>query len=80
MATPSAVRTPQDQPTRWLKLPIVEKRVGLKKTRIYELMGQGKFPLPIKPGGYTNLWSEAEIEFFLSNLMDNRENTFAGRR
>lgn len=70
----------ESQATRFLTLKAVEKRVGIGKTRIYELMEQRRFPLPIKPGGWRNLWLESEVEGWLSKLMDARDNTFVVRR
>ena len=65
---------------RWLKLHCVERRVGLKKSRIYELMAEGKFPLPAKPGGYHNVWVESEIDAWINKVLANREYTFVAGR
>jgi prophage regulatory protein len=45
-----------------LRLPRVMDRVGLKPTRIYELMGDGTFPKPIRLGERAVAWLESEID------------------
>jgi prophage regulatory protein len=44
-----------------LKRPEVEKRVGLGRSRIYEMVGEGTFPTPVRIGGAVR-WSEREID------------------
>ncbi|WP_245896808.1 helix-turn-helix transcriptional regulator [Sphingomonas fennica] len=43
----------------------VEQIAGLKRTRIYKLIREGKFPKPYKPGGFGSRWSEAEVRAWL---------------
>jgi prophage regulatory protein len=49
-----------------LRLPIVEDRVGYKKTRIYALVIEGKFPPPTKLGARRIAWPEHIIDQFLA--------------
>lgn len=46
----------------------VEQIAGLKKTRIFEMIQEGKFPAPYKPGGAGSRWSEAEVRDWLSRV------------
>ena len=45
-----------------LRLPQVMGRVGLKATRIYQLVGDGDFPAPIKLSDRAVAWLEDEVE------------------
>jgi prophage regulatory protein len=47
---------------RFLRLPQVEDRVGLKKTAIYDLIKDGDFPAQIKLGRRYTVWPESAIE------------------
>ena len=47
----------------------VEDTVGLSKSRIYALMRDDKFPLPLRVGGRAVRWRESE----LSDWIDSRE-------
>ena len=48
-----------------LRLPQVMVRVGLKPTRIYELMGDGSFPKPIRLGERAVAWLESEVDSWI---------------
>jgi prophage regulatory protein len=48
-----------------LRLPQVMSRVGLRPTRIYELMGDGLFPKPIRLGERAVAWLESEVDFWI---------------
>jgi predicted DNA-binding transcriptional regulator AlpA len=56
---------------RSLRLPGVEKKVGLKKTQILDAVDKGLFPKPfnIIPGGRAIAWDEDEIDEHLANQM-----------
>lgn len=43
-----------------LRLPEVETRVGLKQAMIYRLIGENRFPAPVKLGNKSR-WSSHEI-------------------
>ncbi|USI79105.1 AlpA family phage regulatory protein [Sphingopyxis sp. USTB-05] len=45
-----------------VSLDAVMPIAGIGKTKIYELMGQGKFPKAYKPGGTSSRWSLAEVK------------------
>jgi prophage regulatory protein len=54
-------------PDRLLRLDQVKEIVGLGKTLIYRLIGEGEFPIPYKPGGSATRWSENEVHRWLSS-------------
>ena len=45
---------------RWLRLPEVESKTGLKKSKIYRDVQLGKFPRPHKVGA-VSVWIEDEL-------------------
>jgi prophage regulatory protein len=46
----------------FLRLPQVMARVGLRATRIYQLIGDHDFPQPIRLGERSVAWLEGEVE------------------
>jgi prophage regulatory protein len=48
-----------------LRLPQVMDRVGLRPTRIYELMGDGSFPKPIRLGERAVAWLDSEVNAWI---------------
>jgi prophage regulatory protein len=72
-ATDAAARVelPRDAPSsrrpiRMLRLPQVIDATGLGKTKIYELQGQGDFPMRVKITAHSVAWVEEEIQAWLS--------------
>lgn len=55
----------QSSPLRFLRLPEVEQRVGLKRSAIYQRMSQGRFPRSRSLGARCTVWIEAEIEAWM---------------
>lgn len=53
------------KPRRFLRIHDVEHKIGLKKTRIYDLIAEGKFPAPIKLTGTTNVWWEHVVDAWM---------------
>jgi prophage regulatory protein len=49
-----------------LRLPQVIDVTGLGKTKIYELQGQGDFPMRVKITAHSVAWVEDEIQAWLS--------------
>lgn len=47
--------------TRLLRLAEVERLVGIKRSTIYALCRQGRFPAPIKYLGRYSAWVDAEV-------------------
>jgi prophage regulatory protein len=50
---------------RYLRLPEVCERVGLKPAMIYKLMGLGRFPKQVKVSERSSRWVESEVESFM---------------
>jgi len=53
---------------RFLRLPDVEAKVGLKKTEIYRRIQKRDFPPPIRLGGASR-WVEADIEAWMQQII-----------
>jgi prophage regulatory protein len=53
-------------PARLLRLPDVMARVGLKRSAIYQRMGEGKFPKSRSLGPKCAVWVEAEIDAWIT--------------
>lgn len=47
---------------KFLRLPAVCSRTGLKRSQLYRLMGSGLFPRPIKLSERSAAWLETEVE------------------
>jgi prophage regulatory protein len=50
-----------------LRIPDVEKAVGLKKSYIYEAMNRGEFPPPVRLGTRTVAWRSDDIEEWIDS-------------
>lgn len=57
---------------RLLRLNQVIDRVGFKRSTIYELISQKKFPKPVKLGVKSVAWVESEIEDWIQEKITNR--------
>lgn len=58
---------------RLLRLPDVMKKTGLKKSWIYQLISEGKFPRQIKLGDRSVAWLESEIDEWIDKRIQLRE-------
>jgi prophage regulatory protein len=52
-----------------LRLPAVKSRTGLSRSTIYLRISDGTFPRPISLGARAVGWLEAEVEAWLSALV-----------
>lgn len=53
------------------RLPATEAKTGLKKTQIYKLMRQGKFPSCIKLGGGRSVgWLDDELDKWIQQQVE----------
>jgi prophage regulatory protein len=57
-------------PIRMLRLPQVIDATGLGKTKIYELQGQGDFPMRIKITAHSVAWVEEEVQAWLAQRIE----------
>lgn len=53
-----------------LRIGDVETRVAMKKTRIYKLISENKFPKQIHLGSRTAMWVSAEIDQWIRELIE----------
>jgi prophage regulatory protein len=54
---------------KWLRLPDVENKTGLKRSKIYQEIQKGKFPRPHKVGA-VSIWIEDELTAWQRALLD----------
>ena len=55
---------------RFLRLPEVMRRVGLKRSAIYQRMSEGRFPRSRAVGSRCTVWVEAEIDEWLNSYLN----------
>ena len=55
---------------RFLRLNEVKERVGLGRTSIYKLIGEGKFPKPVHVLGRNVAWIDSEIDEWMMDRID----------
>ncbi|WP_371435405.1 AlpA family transcriptional regulator [Polaromonas sp.] len=65
------------EPVRVLRLPAVINRVGLSRSSIYNRQRSGAFPRPVKLGPRAVGFIEQEIEAWICNARDLREEAHA---
>ena len=58
---------------RYIRLPEVCARVGLKRSTIYRLIGLGRFPKHIKQSEHASVWIESEIDDFMIARIGERD-------
>lgn len=63
-------------PTRLIQRPEVERRTGLARTTIYDLIRAGRFPRPTKVGR-ASLWVESEVEAWVLDRVAERDEAYA---
>lgn len=49
---------------QFLRIPAVMKKVGLRRTAIYDKINAGDFPAPIKLGN-VSVWLESELDAWI---------------
>ena len=53
---------------RFLRMRDVCTKIGVSRSVIYDWVGRGEFPAPIKFGRKISVWSENEIDRFMAGL------------
>ena len=61
--------------TRMLRLPQLRERLPFSRTRLYDLMKQGKFPTPVRLGDRAVFWIEDEVEEWLRKHIEEQRPT-----
>ena len=56
-------------PPRLLRLPEVMDRVGLRRSAIYQRMGEDRFPKCRTLGARCSVWVEAEINAWIDSIV-----------
>ena len=64
-----------NEEVRFLRLPEVMKRVGYKRTRLYDLMKDGRFPEPVSLGARAIAWLSSDIENWMTERISERDQT-----
>lgn len=59
--------------TALLRRKDVEQRTALSRSRIYDLMGKGEFPLPVRLGSMSVAWASTEIDAWIAERIAQRE-------
>ena len=57
--------------TRLIRLPEVLHKTGYKKSWVYRLISENRFPKPIKLGSRSVAFIEAEIDQWVSDTISN---------
>jgi prophage regulatory protein len=58
------------RPLRLIRMPEVIARVGIKRSMIYRLMGEGRFPRSRSLGPKCAVWVESEIDEWINLVVD----------
>lgn len=67
-----------DQHDRLLRLPEVENVVALRRSAIYSLIAENRFPQPIKVAGRASRWSRSELSMWLEQQIAQRDVASSG--
>ncbi len=65
--------TSRSAPIRILRLAQVIDMTGLRKTKIYELQAQGRFPMSVRITAHSVGWVEQEVQAWLSGRLAERK-------
>ena len=58
--------TPANTADSLIRLPAVLARIGLKQSRLYELIQSGDFPAPVRLGVRAVAWRESEVSAWIA--------------
>lgn len=59
--------------TKLNRLPETLSQTGLSRSKLYELIEQGKFPKPVKLSGRINAWPDSDISAWIAERIAERE-------
>lgn len=63
---------------KFLKLCEVEAVTSLKKSKIYDMIGDGAFPPPVKVTSHRSAWPASEIISWMEDLKARRDENVIG--
>lgn len=70
----AAVETRGHIPEHLLRLPDVCARVGVRHSKLYELIAAGDFPRPVKVGGTrASRWPSSEVDAWIAARIAERD-------
>lgn len=59
--------TPANTADYLIRLPAVLARVGLKQSRLYELIQSGDFPAPVRIGARAVAWRDSDVSAWIAS-------------
>lgn len=71
--------SPQQHPStpRLLRMKEVAHKTGLSRSKLYDLIGHGQFPAPVKFGERLSLWPESDVNQWITNLVNKSKEVLA---
>ena len=61
---------PQSDNLAFLRFEQVAGKTGLRRTKIYALIGEGRFPAPYKiPGSKVSFWLSSEVDQWIRDVV-----------
>ncbi|MFV0284443.1 MAG: helix-turn-helix transcriptional regulator [Castellaniella sp.] len=64
----------QNQQITLLRLPAVMARIGYGRSKVYDMIGKGEFPPPIKMGARTVAWPSDQIDTWIAERIQSAQN------
>ena len=58
---------------KFLRIKAVNDLTGLGRTRIYRLIGEGRFPRPVRLGPQSVAWLQSEVEAWMQERISERD-------
>lgn len=74
--------SPSHEPVRLLRRPAVEALIGVKRSALYRMMSEERFPRPVPLGDGKNppvAWIESEVHSWIEQRIDRRERQASSR-
>ena len=53
---------------RLIRLPELEKTVGLRRSALYKRISEGRFPAPVRLDGRAVAWKASDVEKWIGDL------------
>jgi prophage regulatory protein len=68
----AAAAAPPRRPSNLIRLPEVERRIGLKRTSIYKAVKAGTLPAPVRVSERLTAWREEDIDRWIEQRVSTR--------
>ncbi|MGB0938159.1 MAG: AlpA family transcriptional regulator [Colwellia sp.] len=59
--------------TRLIRMKEVISKTGLTRSRIYQYIGEDRFPASVSLGGRSVCWVESEVDKWIENVISQRD-------